>query len=51
MLKNDFENQNFEVFAKVVHNFFKSDDEKYAYFQKVHKWFHAELAQKILDSL
>ena len=27
MLKNDFENQNFEIFAKVVYNFGKSDDD------------------------
>ena len=27
MLKNDFENQNFEIFAEVVHNFGKSDDD------------------------
>ena len=27
MLKNDFENQNFVIFAKVVHNFGKSNDE------------------------
>ena len=27
MLKNDFENQNFEIFDKVVHNFGKSDDD------------------------
>ena len=27
MLKNDFENQNFEIFAKVVHNFGKFDDD------------------------
>ena len=27
MLKNDFENQNFDVFKKVVHNFGKSDDD------------------------
>ena len=27
MLKNDFENQNFEIFAKVVHNVGKSEDE------------------------
>ena len=36
MLKNDFENQNFEIFAKLVHNFGKSDDDiiqwKNAYF-------------------
>ena len=25
--ENDFENQNFEIFAKVVHNFGKSDDD------------------------
>ena len=27
MLKNDFENQNFEIFSKVVHNFGKSYDD------------------------
>jgi hypothetical protein len=27
MLKNDFENQNFEIFAKVVHTFGKSDND------------------------
>ena len=27
MLKNDFENKNFEIFAKVVHNFGKSEDD------------------------
>ena len=27
MLKNDFENQNFVIFANVVHNFGKSDDD------------------------
>ena len=26
MLKNDFGNQNFEIFAKAVHNFGVSDD-------------------------
>ena len=26
-LKNDFENQNFEIFEEVVHNFGKSDDD------------------------
>ena len=26
-LKNDFENQNFEMFEEVVHNFGKSDDD------------------------
>ena len=37
MLKNYFETQNFEIFAKVVHNFVKSDDDifqwKKAYLQ------------------
>ena len=27
MLKKNFENQNFEIFAKVVHNFGKSDND------------------------
>ena len=27
MLKNNFENQNFEIFANVAHNFGKSDDD------------------------
>ena len=27
MRKNDFENQYFEIFANVVHNFGKSDDD------------------------
>ena len=27
MLKNDFENQNVDIFDKVVHNFGKSDDD------------------------
>ena len=27
MLKNDFENQNFDIFDKVVHTFGKSDDD------------------------
>ena len=27
MLKNDFENQNFDIFDKVVNNFGKSDDD------------------------
>ena len=27
MLKNDFENQNFEMFKEVVHNFVKSDSD------------------------
>ena len=26
-LKNDFENQNFEIFDKVIHNFGKCDDD------------------------
>ena len=55
MLKNDFENQNFEIFAKVVHNFGKSDDDiiqgKNAYFQQTHMCYHTQLAQKILDGL
>ena len=27
MLKNDFENQNFDIFDKIVHNFGKSGDD------------------------
>ena len=27
MLKNNFENQNFEIFAKIVYNFCKTDDD------------------------
>ena len=27
MPKNDFENRNFEIFVKVVHNFGKSEDD------------------------
>ena len=27
MPKNDFKDQDFEIFAKVVHNFSKSDDD------------------------
>ena len=26
-MKNDFENQNFEIFEEVVHNFGRSDDD------------------------
>ena len=33
MPKNDFENQNFEIFAKVVHNFGKSDYDISYFFQ------------------
>ena len=43
------------MFEEVVHNFGKSDDDmilwKYAYFQKMHTWFHVQRDQKILDGL
>ena len=55
MLKNDFENQNFELFEKVFQNFGKSDDDiifwKYAYFHYMHTWFYVQFDQKILKGL
>ena len=43
------------IVVSSVHNFGKSDDDiiqwKNASFQYMHLWFHAQLAQKILDGL
>ena len=43
-LKIFFENQNFEMFEKVAHNFGKSDGD-------IIQWFYAQLEQKILDGI
>ena len=55
MLKSDFKSINFAIFEEVVHNFVMSDNDmiysKNAYFQYMHKWFDAQLDQKILEGL
>ena len=47
---NDFENQNFEIFEEIVHNFSKSDGDiiwwKNAYFHQMHTWFHVQIDKK-----
>ena len=52
MLKIDFESTNFAIFEEVVHNFGRSDNDIIdAYFQCMHKWFDAQLDQKVLNGL
>ena len=46
MLKNDFEGTNDAIFEKVVHNFGRSDNDMI-----MHKWFDAQLDQKVLDGM
>ena len=45
----------FDFVKKVAHNFGKSDNDiiqwENAYFQQTYTWFHAQLAQTILDGL
>ena len=55
MLKNEFENQNFEIFETFVDNFFRCDDdsEKIIYFNYIDAYAVSFLAykQKILNSI
>ena len=55
MPNNDVESTNFANFEEVVYNFGRSDDDmiylKNVYFQNMHKWFDAQLDQKILDGI
>ena len=55
MIKNDLESQNFGIFEEGVDNLGRSGDDiilrKYAYFLKMHNWFHVQLAQKIVNGI
>ena len=44
-MKNDFKNLDFEIFAKIVHKFGKSNEDT-IYLKSLFPWFHAQLAKR-----